>query len=422
MSREIDPNRNSFSKEWWKEFEIKSKQLSIPLVVENVLKEDRIQDLKNGIYEMLQNLSEDKNFDSWRVWVDGKQDHKIAKSLIVDPIKNEVDLISWQKRNFGDKKFGIILNEGQKYSDKVQEIISTYFNPFFENNAPFGGLNFSIFIGNYGWTPIGIHEDHTGSFVMHFHLGPGEKTMYMWEKSNYKKNLEGKDNDKDPNKYLVHSDYECNFKKGDVFFMPWNYYHIGKSDELSLGLTVWVNYNTIDGILNGVWENGLNEIKKQMVSNENVLSNLINIQDTSGIDFALSQLDEELLASSINDFLLEEIEDYTGALISNNWYDKVVVHRTKEKVEINENTKLVLNKYKIHYSYSNETIKIFHMGNKVSFHYHEDIKKLLESLNIGNSNSVKNILLGKFTDWPEGIGRRFLEILYENDIIQVIEE
>lgn len=33
------------------------------------------------------------------------------------------------------------------------------------------GNEITVFIGNYGWTPLGIHKDHTGENVLHFHLG-----------------------------------------------------------------------------------------------------------------------------------------------------------------------------------------------------------------------------------------------------------
>ncbi len=421
MSIKIEHKEKSFSKKWWNQFNVDSRDLTIPIVAENAVKDD-VSKLKKGIYEMLQNLENDEDFKPWRVWVDGVQDKKLEKSLIKDPIKNENDLIPWQKRNFGDKKFGIILNDGQRYSDDVRETITNYFNPFLKGNAPFGGSNFSIFIGNYGWTPLGIHEDHKGSFVMHFHLGPGEKTMYMWEGSNYKKNLKGKSNDKFPLKYLAFADYTCHFKEGDVFFMPWNYYHIGRSDELSLGLTVWFDYTTTDGLLNGIWESGLERINKKLASHGKIIPNLLNSEDSAAFDFILSQLDEDDIQISLNDFIFEELEDYSGALISNGWYDKGAIKNKKENIEITGATLLKINKSKIHYSYTNKTIKIFHRGDKVSFHYHGDMEELIKSLNKGESNTVSNILSGLFLDWPEGVGIRFLEILCESDILKIIEQ
>jgi len=410
-----------FSETWWDEFIINSGNMTYPIVVEDSIIND-VKDLKESIYEMLQNLKNEDASLAWRVWVDGELDNNLKKDIINDPIKGEKDLLLWQKRNFGDKKFGIILNNAQRYSEKSRQLISNYFKPFLDKKPPFGGINFSVFIGNYGWTPIGIHEDHTGSFVMHFHLGPGDKTMYMWERSNYKDNLHGNENENKPKGYIPFADYTCHFKTGDVFFMPWNYYHIGKSEDLSLSLTVWFNYTTVDGLLNGVWESGLKELTDGEISNDDVMPNIKNIEDDTSMDLILSQLEEEFDETKLSDFIKEQLEDYTEALKSNNWYDSGDLKNKKKNITLNGSTKLKSNKSKIRYKRSGESIRIFHRGDKLSFHYHDDMEKFISLLNEGNTNNVNTILDNLFTDWPEGIGVRLLEILCENDFLLVIED
>jgi len=269
--------------------------------------------------------------------------------------------------------------------------------------------------------PLGIHEDNTGSFVMHFHLGPGDKTMYMWERSNYEKTLGGTQNNRDVKSYIPFVDYTCNFKQGDIFFMPWNYYHIGKSDDLSIGLTVRFNYTNVDGLLNGVWRSGLKEITDEELSDNIVVPNMQSIEDSAALDQIISQLEEEVNEMSINDFLLEQLDDYSDALRSNGWYDSGDIKRKKESVELEENTKVKINKSKIRYKRSGDSIKFFHRGDKLSFHYHEDMEKLITLLNTGEANTALALLDNLFTDWPEGIGVRLLEILCENDVLLIIE-
>ncbi len=416
--------RKSFSKEWWDNFYKDSRKMTIPLVIEDLIKED-VPKLRDSIFEMLQNLKNENNFVAWRVWVDGKLDKKMKQSIIDDPIRDYSDLIPWQKRHFGDKKFGIILNNGQRYSTEARNLISNYFEPFLKDKPPFGGINFSIFIGNYGWTPIGIHEDHTGSFVMHFHLGPGDKTMYMWERSNYKGTLEGGENEEKPLGYLPFADYVCPFKEGDIFFMPWNYYHIGKSSELSLGLTVWFNYITVDGLVNGVWESGLNEImddEYKKINNEETVANLFNVNDTNSLGDIMNLLEEDIINTPLKDFLKTSLEDYNDALQSNGWYDRGDLIFKRDNVELKENDLIKLNGPKMIYRRSDEKIKIFHRGEKIMLHYHPDIESLVNTLNLAESYNVKMLLDGLFTDWPEGIGVRILEILCENDVLLTIND
>lgn len=410
-----------FSDIWWSEFIENSGNMTHPVVVEDSITDD-VQNLKESIYEMLQNLKYENDPMAWRIWVDGKKVSQKKKTIIDDPITGESDLLSWQERNFQDKKFGIILNNAQRYSEKSRQFISNYFKPFLDKKPPFGGINFSVFIGNYGWTPIGIHEDHTGSFVMHFHLGPGDKTMYMWERSKYKEQLNGNENDMNPEDYIPFADYTCEFKTGDVFFMPWNYYHVGKSDDLSLALTVWFNYTTVDGLLNGVWESGMKELMDEKSLNDQLIPNIKNIKDDTAIDYILSQLEEEIVETSINDFISEQLEDYSDALKSNNWYDNGTIKNKKNNVELNKDSMLKINKSSIICKRSGESVNFFHRGDKISFHYHDDMKKLVSIINKGDTIPVEKMLDDLFVDWPKGIGTRLLEILCENDILKVIED
>lgn len=412
---------NPFSENWWKEFNKNSNHMSVPLVVRNVIKRDA-QRIRESIYEMLGNLKNENNDLAWRIWVDGQQDKNKnkKKQIINDPILSNDDLENWRKRNFGNQKFGIILNNGQKYSENSRSIISKYFEPLLKNKPPFGGINFSIFIGNYGWTPLGIHEDHTGSFVMHFHLGPGEKTMYMWERENFKENLKGSENDMNPEKYLPFADYKCHFKEGDVFFMPWNYYHIGKAEELSISLTVWFNYTTVDGILNGIWDNGFKRFKENGFGNR-LLPNIEDNKDTVPIDLIVSKLNENDCTQRLKDFISEEIDDYTGALISNNWYDTSNIKEINKTFDINDNTLITLKSTAIYYKCFPELIKIYHNGNKLSLNYHPDLEVLIEKLNTYKIFKYSNIVEGLFIEWPSGISLRILEIFGENNIIKIVK-
>jgi len=120
--------------------------MTYPVVVEDVITHD-VEDLKACIYEMFQNLNNENDTVAWGIWVEGEEDIALRAKLINDPIKGEKDLLSWQKRNFGDKKFGIILNRAQRYSEKLRNVISNYFKPFLDEKTPFGGDQFFSIYG-----------------------------------------------------------------------------------------------------------------------------------------------------------------------------------------------------------------------------------------------------------------------------------
>ena len=107
--------------------------------------------------------------------------------LTQNPPKENEDIIDYCKRIF-DKRFGIIMNNNEAFSEQLATRVLKMMSPLFEiAGIPPLGNEITVFIGNYRWTPLGIHKDHTGENVLHFHLGPGRKQMYIWEDETYEK-------------------------------------------------------------------------------------------------------------------------------------------------------------------------------------------------------------------------------------------
>jgi hypothetical protein len=413
-----------FSKDWWNDFKKNTGNLSFPTIRKDIFN-DNVQDLRDSIFEMFQNLKYEKELLAWRVWCDGKLNTSLEKKIIDDPIQGEDDFLPWCQRIFGDKTFGVILNDGQRYSKKTRDMVLGYFAPLLETNPPLGGINFSIFVGNYGWTPIGIHQDHTGSFVMHFHLGPGKKEMHMWQEKNYKELLYGRENEMNPEAYIPFSDFNYTFEDGDIFFMPWDYYHIGRSEEISIGLTVWFNYTTVDGLLNGIYSNGVKEIIddfKEEYANSNQIIYPNNLTaDRGPFNEILNQIDEEVLKGTLVDFIENQLDDYTHSLISNNWYDRGAIKNKfnlTNDIDLQSTVALII--APISFKKRNDILKIFHRGDKIDLMYHDDLVELINRINQRKSDTVAALIEGLFQEWPEGIGRRIIEIFVENCIVEII--
>ncbi|WP_430410194.1 hypothetical protein [Kordia sp.] len=412
-----------FSVEWWENFKNNTGNMSFPVIRKRIFNND-IDELRESIFEMFQNLKHEKEALAWRVWLDGEINPDLEKQIVADPMKSEADFSPWCQRNFGDKKFGIILNDGQRYSKKTRDLVSKYFEPILEKKPPLGGINFSIFVGNYGWTPIGIHQDHTGSFVMHLHLGPGTKEMFMWEQKHYKNTLNGRENEMEIEQYLPFTSYDYSFESGDIFFMPWNFYHVGRSEEISIGLTVWFNYTTVDGLFNGIYSSGIKEIISDIEDptlNEIVqLKNYKDCELDAQIENLLQSVDEDVLNSTFSEFMEDQIQDYTNALISNDWYDRGAI---KEKLELAydlpDDQKVSLIISPMRYVKHNDVLKIFHRADKIDLAYHEDVVSLIERINERKIDTVENLIQGLFSDWPEGIGKRIVEIFVENCVLQM---
>lgn len=420
---QLDVKTKPFSTDWWEGFKKSTGNMSFPTVRKKIFNDD-VNELRDSIFEMFQNLKYEKESLAWRVWCDGEMSTDLEKIIIEDPMKDEADFLPWCKRIFGDKTFGIILNDGQRYSKKTRDLISKYFKPLLEKKPPLGGVNFSIFMGNYGWTPIGIHQDHTGSFVMHFHLGPGSKQMFMWEQDHYKDKLNGRENESNALPYLPFTSYEYSFNDGDIFFMPWDFYHVGRSEEISIGLTVWFNYTVVDGLLNGVYSSGvedvINDIDDPTLKDIVLLKNYKGCENDVQIESLLDSIDIDVLNSTFCEFMENKLQDYVNALISNDWYDRGAIKNKFElDYDISKEQRVSLVISPIIYTKHKDILKIFHRADKIDLAYHDDIIKLIERINERKTDTVGSLLDSLFVDWPEGIGSRILEIFIENCVLQI---
>jgi hypothetical protein len=152
----------------------------------------------------------------------------------------------WAARSYGQTPFCLIFNYAELLSDRLCRQLSGLVEPFLAQwGIPLNGLHTTTFVGNYGYTPLGIHQDSQGGNVIHFHLGPGPKTMYTWEPDDYARLAQNRPNNLDYAPLLPHAK-PYTFGAGDVYYMPWNKFHIGYSDALSVGVTVWFDNHTND--------------------------------------------------------------------------------------------------------------------------------------------------------------------------------
>lgn len=149
---------------------------------------------------------------------------------------------AWGERTFKKKKFILLINCIERFSDSASSCVASLMAPFLEDKSPEEvSFRVSVFIGNGGFTPFGAHIDVPGLGVTHFHLGPGSKSMTLWDKGQFEALTHSQEsNCYDFDKYLKHGQ-EYKLTKGDVLFFPADdYYHIGQYHEVSVAAAVGV--------------------------------------------------------------------------------------------------------------------------------------------------------------------------------------
>ena len=233
-----------FDNAWWDDFLAISSNMSKPAVFKDCLTKDETFFMRQSVLRILQELAKLKtNRYGYRVYAEqGEVLNKEQMNFIYDnPPKNNETLETWWHRVFGTRNIGIIINQGERFNLELSNIIAKKIAPLLEKTGiPTEGIIFTLFIGNYDSTPLGIHLDSPGKNVIHFHLGPSSKTIYTWDNTEEYVRMAGENsqNNKDLETYLPLAS-KHNFSEGDLFCMPEDTYHIGIQKGLSIGIACW---------------------------------------------------------------------------------------------------------------------------------------------------------------------------------------
>ena len=321
---------------------------------------------------------------------------------------------------FDNEQFGMIVNDCEKYSDRMNEKIFTLFSPLLEQiGYPTLGIDFTYFIGNYGYTPIGYHIDPPGDSVIHLHLGPGPKKMFLLRTEAEKKEYHHKRNG-DTTLYIDPIPFEKNaieyhIEPGDLFYMPSGEIHVGKSDELSIGLTIWLRSGTVGTIYEKLMDRVLHKAVRRnhqmffpFIQHPDDVSRLVRISNT-----ATSPHDAVDLSHPLEKLMCHELNELQHEILSNGGLAiKPDIIVQEEEVDHQSNV-AAISPYKMLYIRINDDLmKLFIRGHSIYAPYSVSFSNLLERLNQGKQYSVEQIL-AMLTDWDEETTRYVLQQMHK---------
>ena len=295
-----------------------------------------------------------------------------------------------------NEKFGIILNNNECYSEDIASRIAEMIQPLCDLvGVPPKGYEITVFIGDYGWTPLGIHTDHQGENVIHFHLGPGDKQMYTWDDKTYNA-LVPKNTFNNTNiEPLLHKANKFDFSKNDIYSMPWFENHVGFSGELSIAVTLWFrssnNTNYSKTILNNFTNQFMPKDDRSIPPQIDYLKNddtFKNFKET--VSHHMSDPD-----ISVDEFLYNMYKDYKLCLMSNaGWSKAPVLNNDIVDFEKFIDYEIYQSKpFKIYKRNQNsKKLYIFIRGNRLRIRYIKEIETFIDNLNEYKTISVRQML------------------------------
>lgn len=420
---------------WWDTFIKKTNNFTETTVIKNSMSIEFMESLNSAVMVGLRNRILAKDENGLRIYFPEKdvkkEDDAFFKIFFESPPLDNENIVDYCNRVFKEK-FGLILNFYERHSEYIAIEIRKIIEPFIEKiGIPATGFDITVFIGNYGWTPLGIHQDHIGENVMHMHLGPGSKKMYTWDEKDYKELTDTKHNNFDIEPLLKHAE-EHEFSTGDVFFMPWNKFHIGRADELSVGVTLWFNSPTkirfFDKIMNTFYTSYIEEDKKEILKPINNY-----VEDHILFEEFLSNLKKKdfLLDLKVEDFFKYLYNEYKYSLLSNGcWQAAPLSQATMSKYDI-ENYEFLEDKTIIGtapfiiYHILNEkdsTISIFVRGSKIDSRFSPEILTIIEILNSHKEVKVVDLINNKESGWPPEAFLYILSMIYDKRGFEIIAD
>ena len=416
-----------FNRDWWFSFIEKNLSFSQTQVYKNIFSKDLTDILNKGVREMLKSRINRLDIDSgFRLYINDRElsDSEIRKLIRNNKLNDSESIESYCTRVFG-KQHGVITNYGEKHSEILAENILRTIQPLFDIiGIPPWGLELTTFIGNYGWTPLGIHTDNRGENVLHYHLGPGKKKMYVWDEEVYKKEGKGISNNKNIKPLLKYAD-KFEFGEGDLYYMPWNKHHIGYSGDFSVGVTLWFNNPTrydfsklmIETIQNLFLKNDQSIIESQLdyLNNENTFLDFINTLN----------IDNNTLEAPLEDFLKHTYNEYKKCLLSNGGWQNIPlsyhkkIDSTKDYFPNLEFKKIISNQlFNINYEKDGNRLITYVRGTRLSFKYFSELVGIIDTINQNEFIEV-NSLIDEFDSLPKEVILYFLKVLINNKGIKV---
>ncbi|WP_294296740.1 hypothetical protein [uncultured Chryseobacterium sp.] len=423
-----------FNKDFWQDFIATNKNFTQTCVIKDVIPQDLIKKLKEAVTDGLINRFRTKDHDGFRLYFPsqgkGKENADFIEELYKNPPFENEEITEYCNRMFKEK-FGLIINFLERHSNFISKELRIITEPLLEIiGIPATGVDVTVFIGNYGWTPLGIHQDHQGENVLHFHLGPGDKTMYIWDQEKYKDLTGTKHNNFEIEPLLEHAE-KYGFGTGDLFFMPWDKFHIGKSDELSIGVTFWFNNPSkvkfFDRILNTLYTDYV-DVNKEIIGPQH---NFLENNQTFDEFLSILKIDEDILNGSARDFFRYFYNEFKYGLVSNAGWQAPPQSREKEDKYNVENYEFLLEKE----IYVNEPFKMIYKvdevkdqlflyvrGTKIEMRYHPELLNIVDHLNTHKVWKVSELLKDLENEWPIEAGLYFLSMIYDKKGVEIVGE
>lgn len=349
-----------------------------------------------------------------RVFVNNNQENLYYKDIIhKNPPNYNQDILNWIGNIFGENKFCIIINTCEAISENISIKVANFFHPLYKQfGSPYFKMQTNLIIGNYDYTPLGIHIDYPNQRVIHFQMGNAKKIMHVWS-NNELINLIGHklNNYKDIENFREYKKISKKYtlENGDLFLLPSGKYHLGEilDNKISISLNVAVHKQTQSDILDYV----LKVYKNYTLS---------KITDTDINSFLPDKFNINIVQEGL---LKKSLTDYQYFLESNLGFESIPLSKEEEvKIKKIDSIKFVslIKPYKIIIQRGIKNKYVMHTrGRTIITPKSKSILSLSETLNKSTKVSIQSVIDIMKDDFSKDDIYYILILLYKNRMIYI---
>lgn len=223
----------------WETFFTDTNKLNKPASAKQLISTQDNAEIKTLLTTVLRAyLAKEELHQGLKTYINNELRNDLIEKMAAHPPKVDESLEIWSKQIFGNQKFGLVLMGLEAYSNSFAEKAAAIVRPLLDlAGLPLNGLSFLFFMGNYGFTPFGIHKEATGEDGVLFHLGPGNKQFYTWDDPKYNTIAHNSEVFHNVSEMLPKGEaYEL--ASGDAMFIPHYVYHVANTPEFSLSMVL----------------------------------------------------------------------------------------------------------------------------------------------------------------------------------------
>ena len=398
--------------ELWEKIIKQTNYFDLPVLFKNLLTKKLCSE--DTIKKVFENISNNKDIEpNIRVFIEGgRQKFEYDRLVIDNPPYPDEALESWSKRLFQEQSFGIILNKTERWNDELLKNVLEFILPLHnEFTIPEYSFELTLFIGNYLYTPLGVHVDGDYERSILFNLYGNKRIIYTWNPEKFRELTGSYQQYFYPERIVNSTSKNYELENNDIFILPSKLYHLLSNHGFTVGMSIAIQKSTKKKIIEEskklyfkhFSDNIVNDINIDIFKpNPSERIDISEINDTvKDIDFKYALNDFCLLRKSNLGFLESPFENITPVQFA--------------EISIVQ----IIFPFKILCSKVDETLHIYCRGRKITVSYHREIEFMIELLNKGNKYSLKELY-----SLNKGLSKEILihllKLFYKLRVLEVI--